>query len=1156
MSTRQQKQILVVEDNEVNRETLCAILSDDYQVLGAENGQHALDILERKKAEIDLILLDVSMPVMDGYTFLDIAQKDEQLSLIPVIVMTQDDSEEEEISALEHGAIDFLPKPYRPKIILHRVASLIKLRENAAMAYQFRYDELTGLYSRTYFYRKVRERLDGNPDKNYMILCSNLENFKLYNDTFGRKAGDQLLMESAVIFQKRVGADAICCRYNADRFICLIDKEVEKLGRQKFTDARKNKRSELTENISVKLGIYEITDRSISVEQMCDRALLAVDSIKGLYHQYLAVYDDTLREKLLREKEITDIMETALKQEQFVVYFQPKYSLHDNYMVGAEALVRWIHPQWGFMAPDQFIPLFERNGFIHNLDLYVWEKVCQKLHEWKQKGYPWIPVSVNVSRADIFQARLVDIFCGLVKKYEIDPAHLHLEITESVYTECLDQIIRTVDELRKQGFIIEMDDFGSGYSSLSLLSCLSIDILKLDMDFIRNELAKPVEQSILNDVINMAHRMHLNVVAEGVETNDQKKRLKVLGCDYAQGYFFAKPMPDREFENLLKMYKNVFSDMVSDTSLYEKTVLVKDIYGAKRTVLVIEDDEINRESLTGILEERYIVLTAADGKEALNILHKNGEYISAIMLDILMPIMNGYEFLEQVRTDPELSKIPVIVTTVLDNVTEEEKCLALGVSDFIGKPYNEKSILARVGNIIHLSECDSIISELEIDALTGFKNRKAYYDEIEMIEHDPKQNIRPIGVIFADINGLKRVNDSEGHDAGDRLIEEIAKAIRDVFADANIYRLGGDEFVILSFEETEDAFTEKLNALEKSWHGGHSAALGSVWLEQAQDLEQHVALADQAMYREKRLYYENREHDRRSRQQNETAELLSVKKQDSNGAKARTIQETIVQGLGAVYYSVLLVDYIHDRVTIYRHEGEDGRDIADNFAKYDFHWNEGIENYCRDLVSEDSREGLFRALSVESLRNAQKGFSVNYQKKTPRGLLYLEASVSFVDQWDGDRVAVIGTRSVKNTVRHVKAFHTRIQMIADAVSAVCPLVAVLDLTKNTFQMIAFSGHINKFDKSFGPLDDLMLDCVSHFPVPEEAVEYQRLFCRENLIDAFQRGEKELVMYHEQTGDDGQVYSMESRVVFSAGGDEDLYAIYLSRTNVSLTTGRE
>ena len=226
--------------------------------------------------------------------------------------------------------------------------------------------------------------------------------------------------------------------------------------------------------------------------------------------------------------------------------------MNNNRIVGAEALVRWIHPEWGFMFPGEFIPLFEKNGFISSLDQFVWENVCAKLQEWKEKGYLLLPMSVNVSRNDIFQGSLVDIFSGLIKKYDIDPQYLHLEITESAYAECGNRIVNTIEELRKLGFTIEMDDFGSGYSSLNLLSQMSLDILKLDMKLVKNEMTKSMEKSILNDIISMAHRMNLTIVAEGIETREQMERLQSLGCDYAQGYFFAKPMPITEFEELLK----------------------------------------------------------------------------------------------------------------------------------------------------------------------------------------------------------------------------------------------------------------------------------------------------------------------------------------------------------------------------------------------------------------------------------------------------------------------------------------------------------------------------------------------------------------------------------------------------------------------------
>lgn len=549
---RWKKQILIVEDNGINRSMLKDILAGQYQVLEAENGQVALDILKQYKDSVSLILLDVIMPVMDGYTFLNCIMNDAELSLIPVIMTTQTDNEEEELIALSHGATDFVPKPYRPQSILHRVASLIKLRENAAMVNQFRYDRLTGLYSKEYFYQKVREQLAEEQEQDYCIVCSNIENFKLVNDIFGPREGDCLLKEVAAMVQNMVGSSGFCGRFTGDRFLCFQVRDQEQNVQQNFENFKKQEISHLLKSVVMRWGIYEITDRSIPVEQMCDRALLVADSIKGQYNQHFAVYDDSLRNKLLREKAITDAIDDALAEEQFVIYLQPQYRVKDGCMTGVEALVRWNHPEWGFLTPGEFIPLLEKNGFISRLDQYVWEQTCIELRYWKDKKYPLLPVSVNVSRADMYQLDLPDVLSKLMKKYGIDPKYLHLEITESVYAESPDQIINTVEELRKLGFVVEMDDFGSGYSSLNMLSQMELDVLKLDMKFVQNELAKPVEQSILNDIISMAHRLYLKVIAEGVEIKEQMERLKTLGCDNAQGYFLARPMPVFEFEKLLK----------------------------------------------------------------------------------------------------------------------------------------------------------------------------------------------------------------------------------------------------------------------------------------------------------------------------------------------------------------------------------------------------------------------------------------------------------------------------------------------------------------------------------------------------------------------------------------------------------------------------
>lgn len=545
----QKKRVLVVEDNELNRELLSQILSQEYQVLEAENGQVALDILKEYKGNISLIFLDVIMPVMDGYTFLDHLRADSGLAFIPVVVTTQGNSEEDEVNALSHGATDFVPKPYRPKIILHRAANLIELRENAAMVNQFMYDRLTGVYSREYFYQKVQERLAENPAVPYAIVCSNVENFKVYNDIFGTKAGDQVLRRIAEASRDMTGENGLCARYGADRFLYLLRQdELHDWLRQDGAPAKIAN----VKNIVLKWGVYKITDRTVPVEKMCDRAFLVADSIKGHYNQWVAVYDDVLRDKLLREQAITESMETALTEGQFAVYLQPKYWLRDDTLAGAEALARWIHPELGFLSPAEFIPLFEKNGFITRLDRFVWEQTCKLLRSWREQDYPALPVSVNVSRADVYQEDLPETLSNLVKQYGIEPRQLHLELTESAYTENPNQIVAMVDELRRRGFVIEMDDFGSGYSSLNMLNQVRFDILKLDMKFIQTETAKPGEMSLMRFVVKLAKWMNLSTVAEGAETKAQVERLREVGCDYAQGYFFSRPLPIEKYEALMK----------------------------------------------------------------------------------------------------------------------------------------------------------------------------------------------------------------------------------------------------------------------------------------------------------------------------------------------------------------------------------------------------------------------------------------------------------------------------------------------------------------------------------------------------------------------------------------------------------------------------
>ena len=837
-----QKQILIVEDNELNRAMLCEILSDEYQVLEAENGQAALDVLKQYKDIVALILLDVMMPVMDGYAFLDRVKADDELALIPVIVMTQSGSEADEVAALAHGATDFVPKPYRPRVILHRIASIIKLRETAAIVNLLQYDRLTGLYTREFFYQKVRERLQKEPEKEYAIICTNIENFKLYNDNFGIPAGDALLKKVARWLLQSSGSDAICGRFNADRFLCLQEREQERKDRSVIAENY----TPLIKNVIMKWGIYDIVDRSVSVEQMCDRALLAVDSVRGQYNRHFALYDDALRAKMLREKAITDTMESALAEGQFTVFFQPKYSLKEECMAGAEALVRWIHPKWGFMSPGEFIPLFEKNGFIPNLDGYVWERVCEKLREWKEKGYPFLPVSVNVSRADVYQIDLVETLGRLVRKYEIDPSCLHLEITESAYAENPGEIISTVNQLRKLGFIIEMDDFGSGYSSLNMLNQMKMDILKLDMKFVQNEMAKSADQSILNYIIGMSHGMGLSVVAEGVETREQLDRLRDIACDYVQGYYFAKPMPAEEYEELLKrqLHRNRVSVGKPDTLKERKN---------ERVLLMVEEDESYRALVRSTFEEKYRVLEACDVEHALSFLEEGEENaVIAVLLSLTLPEDGAAAFLKVLRQNPVLWHVPVLATIPAAHSLKELP-LALETEDFVCKCHPQRDLLRRVERLMELAESYEreivLKDEANRDFLTGLFNRRGLQAAVDSIR---KEDL-PLAICLFDLDDLKRINDLQGHDEGDRLIQSFADLLKRQTREQDILcRYGGDEFmVILKRMNSREAAAKRATDICSMFQASCSA--GIVFCTEVKDKFSYLLqCADQALYYAKR----------------------------------------------------------------------------------------------------------------------------------------------------------------------------------------------------------------------------------------------------------------------------------------------------------------
>jgi EAL domain-containing protein (putative c-di-GMP-specific phosphodiesterase class I) len=299
--------------------------------------------------------------------------------------------------------------------------------------------------------------------------------------------------------------------------------------------------------IHVYFGVYEITDKNEDIAVMCDRANMALDKIKGSYKSAVAYYTDELMQNALYEKKLTSEFEQAVAEDQFKLFLQPQCD-YNGKAYGAEGLVRWIHPERGMIPPGAFIGVFERTGLIHRLDRHMWELACRKLVEWSERGYEDYYISINISPTDFYYMDIYKTLTSLIEKYSIAPEKLRLEITETAIMSDFEKNNALINHLQDYGFIVEIDDFGSGYSSLNTLKDMKVDVLKIDMVFLRETQHKVRSRVILSNIINMAHQLDMSVVVEGVETPEQLEFLNELGCEQYQGYYFSKPVSDIEFE--------------------------------------------------------------------------------------------------------------------------------------------------------------------------------------------------------------------------------------------------------------------------------------------------------------------------------------------------------------------------------------------------------------------------------------------------------------------------------------------------------------------------------------------------------------------------------------------------------------------------------
>ena len=558
-ATNGKRLVLVADDEIINRELLGLTLAEDYEVIYAADGQETMDQVRRYHEDLSLVLLDLIMPRKSGLEVLQEMEADPVLMHIPVIVITADQSAE--VESLSLGAIDYIPKPYpQASIILARVLKAIELAEDRDIIQSTERDPLTGLYNREFFYRYAEQYDQHHRDVEMDAIVVDVNHFHMINERFGNAYGDEILRHIGEKIRESVSdVDGIVCRRSADTFMAYCPNGKDYKAILEAASVGFSEDSTINSRVRLRMGVYENCDKTMEIERRFDRAKMAADTVRNSFTRSIGLYDSTLHERELYAEQLIDDFETALAEKQFKVYFQPKFDVRPRKPVlsSAEALVRWQHPKLGLISPGVFIPLFEDNGLIQELDHYVWRETAAQIRDWKERLGFTVPISVNISRIDMYDSELFQRMESLLTENSLAPSEFLLEITESAYTEDSEQIVEAVNRLRSMGFRIEMDDFGTGYSSLNMISALPLDALKLDMQFVRSAFKDQRDTRMLEVIIDIADHLDVPVIAEGVETEEQCLALRDLGCDIVQGYYFSRPVPAQDFESFLEVRKGL-----------------------------------------------------------------------------------------------------------------------------------------------------------------------------------------------------------------------------------------------------------------------------------------------------------------------------------------------------------------------------------------------------------------------------------------------------------------------------------------------------------------------------------------------------------------------------------------------------------------------
>ena len=664
-----------------------------------------------------------------------------------------------------------------------------------------------------------------------------------------------------------------------------------------------------------------------------------------------------------------DDINQAFDNNEFCFYLQPKCNAETGAIVGAEALVRWNHPEYGLVSPGEFIPLLERESMVTRFDLFIWRSVCEMLSRWDGEGRNLVPVSVNVSMTDIESIDVARVLGDLLDRFSIDARLLQVEITESAIAHNMDVVEETIRDLHARGIAVLMDDFGSAYSSLNMLKDINVDAIKLDMKFVdlnADNAAKGLK--IIESVIDMAYQLRLSIIAEGAQTAEQVSKLRELGCMYIQGYYFYRPLTVEKMEDLLEHrpddqhFWNISKDLMhrdyrmstNGRSMLESSSLSAHIF----EILNKGVAELSRLNLiTG--EYRTIKRDPKLPDVYADDFH---DYCHALVSERIIHPDDAGEFLKHTRLsdlrDQLFSKKKSEFTYFRSEVEAKTSVIAFGM--LVPPDCSEANPWAVV--LIGFDPSLDLIAKnmKEIyrqDSLTGLLNRNAYDSDVEQLR---SADIGAVVCVYADMIGLHEVNNHLGHKQGNRMLCEFADAARAFFGDDRLYRIGGDEFVIISSAHTEAQTRKQLNYMRERLHTqGCEISVGVASSESTSDLPKIIEQAENEMRREKKEYYVRGGSKRQLRGLNKKLEDILVRNQD---------MESLLRHLNGRYSIACMVNL--------RTDSQRAIMVPDYFQKmldaHDGSFKSALHDYCERLVAP------FR---VESVGVLQYGYTRNDGEK-------------------------------------------------------------------------------------------------------------------------------------------------------------------------------